>query len=275
MKKNISSQSIGAEIITAADGTAFTGSVSVLVTKDNGTQTAGAGTAPAHEGNGYHSYTPTQAETNADHIAFTFTGAGAIPATIQLYTNFPQSVDNATGIADIPTVSEFNARTIPSADYFDPAVDTVANVTLVGTTTTNTDMRGTDSAATAAQVTALNDFNPTTDTVANVTLVATTTANTDMRGTDNALLASSYTTPPSAASISTAVWGETTRELTSGNNIVLAKGVGVTGFNDIAATDIVTGGAITTSLGNANVDVVKINGTTVIGAGNAGNLWRA
>jgi hypothetical protein len=37
-------------------------------------------------------------------------------------------------------------------------------------------------------ISALNDFNPATDTVANVTLVATTTTNTDMRGTDNALL---------------------------------------------------------------------------------------
>ena len=51
-------------------------------------------------------------------------------------------------IADVPTVAEFNARTIPSANYFDPAVDSVANVTLVDTTTTNTDMRGTDSANT-------------------------------------------------------------------------------------------------------------------------------
>ncbi|NNE62344.1 MAG: hypothetical protein HKN35_15740 [Woeseia sp.] len=35
-------------------------------------------------------------------------------------------------------------------------------------------------------IAALNDFNPTTDAVANVTLVATTTTNTDMRGTDSA-----------------------------------------------------------------------------------------
>ena len=47
MKKNVAGQSVGAQMITAADGTAFTGSVSVLVTIDNGTQTAGAGTAPA------------------------------------------------------------------------------------------------------------------------------------------------------------------------------------------------------------------------------------
>ena len=55
-----------------------------------------------------------------------------------------------TQIGDIPTVSEFNARTLVAADYFDPATDTVAHVTLVDTTTTNTDMRGTDSALLAS-----------------------------------------------------------------------------------------------------------------------------
>lgn len=57
MKKNVASQSIGAQMVSATDGTAFTGSVSVAYTIDNGTQTSGGGTAPAHEGNGYHSYT--------------------------------------------------------------------------------------------------------------------------------------------------------------------------------------------------------------------------
>ena len=60
---------------------------------------------------------------------------------------------------------------------FDHTSDTIANVTLVDTTTTNTDMRGTDSAST---------FNPVSDTVAHVTLVDTTTTNADMRGTDGA-----------------------------------------------------------------------------------------
>jgi len=40
--------------------------------------------------------------------------------------------------------------------------------------------------ATLAAIAALNDFDPTADPVANVTLVGTTTANTDMRGTDGA-----------------------------------------------------------------------------------------
>lgn len=130
-----------------------------------------------------------------------------------------QTADHTAGIADIPTVSEFNARTLLSASYFDPAADTVANVTTVATTTTNTDMRGTDSANTVvppsvaqfnartilsasyaleASIAALNNFDPANDAVANVTLVATTTTNTDMVGTDNAMLASSYTAPDNA-----------------------------------------------------------------------------
>jgi hypothetical protein len=40
------------------------------------------------------------------------------------------------------------------------------------------------------------------------------------------------------AGISTAVWAETTRLLTAGTNIVLAKGTGVTGFNDLSAAQV-------------------------------------
>lgn len=47
-----------------------------------------------------------------------------------------------TGIDDIPTVSEFNARTIVSANYFDPAADTVVNVTNVATLTGHTAQTG-------------------------------------------------------------------------------------------------------------------------------------
>lgn len=56
--------------------------------------------------------------------------------TLTTYTgDTPQTADHTAAIADIPTVSEFNARTILSADYFDPAADTVALVTDVTTKT--------------------------------------------------------------------------------------------------------------------------------------------
>ena len=89
MTKNTSGQKIGAQMISATDGSAFTGSVTVYVTGDAGTQGAGSvgSGACTHEGNGYHTYAPAQAETNYDLIAFTFIGTGAIPQTVQVETS--------------------------------------------------------------------------------------------------------------------------------------------------------------------------------------------
>jgi hypothetical protein len=88
MLKNTASQKIGAQMVSASDGSAFTSAVTVAVTVDAGTQAAGSvgSGACTHEGNGYHTYTPSQAETNGDLLAFTFTGTGAIPVTVQVYT---------------------------------------------------------------------------------------------------------------------------------------------------------------------------------------------
>ncbi len=87
MKKNVSGQVIGVQMVSATDGSAFTGSVTVSVTGDGGTQATGSvgSGACTHEGNGFHTYAPAQAETNYGHVAFTFTGSGAIPVTVQVY----------------------------------------------------------------------------------------------------------------------------------------------------------------------------------------------
>ena len=108
MKKNVSGQKVGCQMVSASDGSAFTGSVTVAVTIDAGTQATGSVESGActHEGNGYHTYAPAQAETNGDLLAFTFTGTGAIPVTVQVYTGFPQTVDNATNISAIKTVTD-------------------------------------------------------------------------------------------------------------------------------------------------------------------------
>ena len=112
MKKNVAGQKVGSQMITAADGAVFTSTVTAYVTGDAGTQaigTVGSG-ACVHEGNGYHTYAPSQAETNYDLTAFTFIGTGAIASTLQAYNSFPQAVDNnvlaagATGFAAIDTV---------------------------------------------------------------------------------------------------------------------------------------------------------------------------
>jgi len=88
MLKNVASQKIGCQMVSATDGSAFTGAVTVAVTGDAGTQATGSvgSGACTHEGNGYHTYAPAQAETNYDLVAFTFTGTGAVPVTVQVYT---------------------------------------------------------------------------------------------------------------------------------------------------------------------------------------------
>jgi len=126
MKKNTAGQVVGVQMITAADGTAFTGTVTVVVTIDGGTQSASGGTGPTHEGNGFHSYLPTQAETNGDHVAFTFTGTGAIPTTVQVYTTFPQTGDSFARLGAPAGASV-------SADVAAVKVDTAATLADTGT----------------------------------------------------------------------------------------------------------------------------------------------
>jgi hypothetical protein len=81
-------QSIGAQMVNATTGAAFSGAVTVYVTIDAGTQaigSVGSGLCTS-EGNGYFTYAPAAAETDGALIAFTFIGSGAVPATIQVAT---------------------------------------------------------------------------------------------------------------------------------------------------------------------------------------------
>jgi len=67
--------------------------------------------------------------------------ADDVPGLIAALNNISTAnLDTALATYDGPTNAEMVARTLVAASYFDPAVDAVANVTLVATTTTNTDM---------------------------------------------------------------------------------------------------------------------------------------
>lgn len=104
-------------MITASDGTAFTGSVTVYVTGDAGTQAVGSVSsgACAHEGEGYHTYAPAQGETNYDLVAFTFKGTGAIPTTVQIFTTFPQTGDAYATATAIETDTQDIQGRLPAA----------------------------------------------------------------------------------------------------------------------------------------------------------------
>jgi len=97
VKKNVASQVVGCQLISKTDGSAVTsGTTTVYVTGDGGTQAAGTVGAGActHEGQGFWTYTPSQAETNYDHVAFTFVNSTACNATVQIYPSYPQTGDN-------------------------------------------------------------------------------------------------------------------------------------------------------------------------------------
>lgn len=95
MRKNIAGQYVDAHLSARTDGSPVTsGTTNVFVTGDNGTQTAGAG-AVVHKGNGLWCYSPTQAETNYNHVVFSFVNSAAVNAGVQLY---PRLSDEAQGL---------------------------------------------------------------------------------------------------------------------------------------------------------------------------------
>jgi len=84
-------------MVSATNGADITtGTLTVYVTGDGGTQATGSGTN-GHKGNGSWNYVPTQAETNYDHVVFTFVITGAISVDKEYYTTYPQSGDAFTG----------------------------------------------------------------------------------------------------------------------------------------------------------------------------------
>lgn len=111
MQKNVAGQKIGAQLISSSDGSNFTGTVTVYVTGDAGTQaigSVGSGVC-THEGNGYHTYAPSQAETNYDLCAFTFIGTGAVSQTLQIYTQHDANLKSILGTVLTETAGQIAA----------------------------------------------------------------------------------------------------------------------------------------------------------------------
>ena len=286
MKKNVAGQSIGVQMITASDGSAFTGGTTIYITLDNGTQTigtVGSGIC-AHEGNGYHSYAPAQAETNGDHMAATFIGTGAIPVTVQLFTGFPQTVDNATNISAVKTVTD----ALPDSG----ALTSLATAAALATVDTVVDGIATDTGAILtdtgttipAQISGLND--PTAASIADAVWDEAIADHLGAGSTGSSLNAAGSSGDPWATTLPGA-YGSGTAGKIVGDNIdapistvdTVVDGIAtdtaailvdtgttipaqISGLNDIAATDIVSAGPITTLSGAVvNVDLVDTTTT--------------
>jgi hypothetical protein len=112
-------------------------------------------------------------------------------------------------------------------DNINATISSRATQTSVDDLPTNAELAtalGTADDATLAAIAALNNLSQ-----ADVrTAVGLATANLDTQ----------LDALPTAAENATAVWGAGTRLLTAGTNIVLAKGTGITGFNDLSAAQV-------------------------------------
>lgn len=202
-----------------------------------------------------------------------------------------QTADHTSAIADIPTVAEFNARTLLAASYFDPTADAVANVTLVATTTTNTDMRGTNSANTTTPLSAagtrtalgLASANMDTQFSASVTATGFNTVVPDAAGVAPTAVEIRQEMDANSIDLNTLISGQSTIN----SNVLLIDTAAMRGTDGANTTTPPTVAAISTQVWSettrtltafsftVDCDVKQINGATVIGLGTSGNLWRA
>lgn len=223
MKKNVASQVIGSAMVSATDGSAFTGSVTVYVTGNGGAQAVGSvgSGACTHEGNGFHTYAPAQAETNYDHIGFTFIGTGAVPSTVQVFPTFPQTGDSFARIG-APTGASISADLV--------TIDAVVDSILV------------DTAEIGAAGAGLTNIG-TIATVTNLTNMPTIPANwITAAGIAADAIGSSELATTAVDEIVAAVWAAAARTLTAATN-----------FNNLSSTDVATAvwNAATATYGSA------------------------
>ena len=88
MIRNGAGQQISGQLNSKTDGSAVTsGTTSCYVQGDAGAQaigTVGSG-ACTHDGNGTWRYSPSAAETNYDHVCFTFVNSSGVTYLAQAY----------------------------------------------------------------------------------------------------------------------------------------------------------------------------------------------
>lgn len=102
MRRNAAGQYVGAQLINTTTGAPVTsGSTSVYVQGDASAQGIGTvgGGAATHQGNGYWTYAPAQAETDYTHVAFTFVNASSINVSVQTWPIAYDASGQMTGVS--------------------------------------------------------------------------------------------------------------------------------------------------------------------------------
>jgi hypothetical protein len=210
------------------DGTAITsGTWTIYVTKDGGTQATLAGSV-THEGNGQWTFNVTAAERDAQVTSLWYTHPDAAP--------WGEDIISAPVLSG--TAQAGASTTITLASTASATDDIYKDSTIVLGDGQERFITGYVGATKVATVHLPWASNPTSST-AYYLLAAGVNVRTIAGQTANAAAAVTF---PASIGTSTldanGVWSHGTRILTAGTNIALAKGTGVTGFNDITAASV-------------------------------------
>lgn len=219
--------------------------------------------APSHDERSWYSINYTTTDTNTlgmfrvyIHVAgalavwkeYTVLTAASFDALITNGLNnlggVAQTADNDILLQEIPTNTELNARTLPSDSYFDFTSDlvTLAAVTHIGAVIPTTSVLTGHTPQTGDNFVriGLNGAGLTNIDLPNQTFNLTGSIIGSLSGSVGSVTNDVGITQAAADK----AWLTVTRELTSGNNIVLAKGLGLTGLNDISAEQVLSAGDI-------------------------------
>lgn len=157
------------------------------------------------------------------------------------------ATDNQTAVASVNATQLAGQTIIAAAGVTFPAsVASPTNIT-AGTITTVTNLTN---APTAGDLTATMKTSVTTAATAATPIAASVT------GAVGSVAVGGITAASFAVNALDAVWSVASRLLTAGTNIVLAKGVGVTGLNDLDAAGV--RGAVGLALANLDTQVATL-----------------
>lgn len=116
MRRNVASQVIAAQLVSATDGSDVTsGTTTVYGTGDGGAQ-GSWGTATS-EGNGCWTFLPSAGNTDYDHVVFTFVNTSAISVSVQVYpVSFNPTDGVRMGLTALPNAVPAGAGGLPTVD---------------------------------------------------------------------------------------------------------------------------------------------------------------
>lgn len=264
MRKNVASQFVAFQAVSATDGSAVTsGTPAVYYTIDGGSEGTGSGTI-AHEGHGTWSYACAQAETNGNHVVFTFVLSGAVSQTVNVY---PVGYDETA--ANVPAAVNSIANGAIDAATFAADVDAEI-LSYIVDDATRIDASSLNTAAVTSIPAILVDTGTTLDAlIKDIPTVAEFEARTIVSA--DYFVVTDYTAPPAASAIADAVWDEALAGHSGAGSAGLALSTASSGgvdpsvLADAIWDEALSGHSTAGTAGKALTDVLEDTGTTLPG----------